>query len=108
DVLDHALDALARERLAVDLESGAVRLRLAQELTRRVERGLARALRTANTRDLGLVLRAAPVVEDLAVDDDVDAVRAQVVRMRDRKAWRHRRPLEAELAASAKSELQLV
>ena len=32
DVLDHALQPLAGERLAVDLEAGAVRLSAAQQL----------------------------------------------------------------------------
>ena len=74
--LDHALDPFGGQRLAVDLEACAVRLRAAKELTCRVERRFARLLGVADATELGLVLRTPAVVEEVAVDGQFDAVRA--------------------------------
>ncbi len=49
------------------------------ELARGVHRRLGGALRAAHAGELGLGLHAAAVVEELAVDRQLDAVRAQVV-----------------------------
>ena len=106
DVFDHALQTLAGQRPAVDLEAGAVRLRAPQQLARRVERRLARFLRVANPAQLGLVLRAAAVVEEVALDDELDPVRTQMVCMSDRKALRDGGALDPELAAGANSQLE--
>src|SRR5207248_11803757 len=78
DALYRHLEPLARERLAVEHER-AVHRCVAEHLPRDVERGLARALRAAEAGDLGGVLAAAAALEQLAVDADCDAVRAQVI-----------------------------
>ena len=103
--LDHLFQPLGRQRLPVDLEA-VRRLRTTQEAARRVERGLARLLRIANPAQLRLVLRAPPVVEELALDDELDAVRAQVVGKPEWKRRRHRRALDPELPHGAQRELE--
>src|SRR6185437_9331509 len=68
---------------------------------------LARALGPANAFDLGRVLRPAAVVEQIPVDRELDAVRAQMVGETQRKRRRHARVLDAQLTASAHSDLEL-
>src|SRR5207253_3918749 len=99
DGLDHALDALTGERLPVDLEPAAVRLCPPEELAGRVESGLAGALRVPDPAELGLVLRAAAVVEEIALDDDLDSVRAQVISVADGEGRGYDCTLDPELAA---------
>ena len=107
DVLDRTLDPFGRERPTVDLEAGAVRLGTPQQVARDVERGLACLLRLADPSQLCLVLRAAAIVEEVAVDNDLDPVGAQVICMSERERRRNRGPLDPELAAGAYNQLEL-
>src|SRR5206468_9191440 len=71
------------------------------------ESGLARALGLPDASELGLVLRAAAIVEQVAVDDHIDAVRAQVVRMTDGEGRRHGHLLDPQLATGSQRDLEL-
>jgi hypothetical protein len=107
DVLDRALDPLGRERLAVDLEAGTVRLGAPQQVARDVQRRFASLLRLADPAQLRGGFCAAPVLEQVAVDHDFDPVRAQVIGVGDRERRRHRRHGDPELAAGTQRELEL-
>jgi len=63
-------------------------------------------LRVAYPAQLGLVLRAAAVGEEVAVDDELDPVCTEMVRMPDRKALGDSRALDTEVAAGSDGELE--
>ena len=104
DVLDRALEPLARQRLAVDLEP-AVLARAAQELARGVEPGLARLLCAADPGQLGLALGTPPPVEHLPVDGELELVAAQEIGETQGEAGGHHGLRDSELAAAAQDEL---
>jgi hypothetical protein len=79
DVADRQLDALARQRLAVQHQHVAARLRPSQQIARGVHRSLGRPLRPPNACQLGRVLHAPAGGERLAVGDELEAFGAQKV-----------------------------
>ena len=102
---DRRLDALARQRLAVELQALAVRSRLAEQLARRAHRGLGRGLCATDAGELGSGLDAAAAVEALAVGRQLHARRAQPVGEDHREAPRDDRLLDPEAAHRANGDL---
>ena len=73
---DRDLDALYRQRLAVQHEAAVPRLGGAEHVRDHVHPRLGRLLRAPDARDLGLVLGAAALVEELLVGAQLDSVLA--------------------------------
>ena len=69
-------------------EAGAVLLGAAQEVARSVHPGLGGTLGAAHAGELRLRLHAAPVVEEVAVDGQLDAAGAQLVGEPERERLR--------------------
>ena len=101
DVADRLLDALAGQRLAVELEHVARGVRAAQKIPCHIHRRLGRALSAADPLQLGRVLHPPAPRELLAVDGQLETCRAQVVGELDGKARRDDRGLDADRAAGA-------
>ena len=106
DPLDRELDPLARQRLAVEHER-PVRVGVSQHVASDVEGRLARPLCAPEAVDLRRGLAAAPVLEQLAVDADLDPVRAEMVGELEREARRHDRVADSELRARPRVHLEL-
>ena len=104
--LGRGLDALARERLAVDDEGAVADLRAPQQLAARAHRGPRGLLGAPDALQLGLVLRAAAVDEKVAVGTHLDAVLAQRVRQLQPERVRHDRLRHAELLRRPQHGLQ--
>src|SRR4029077_14690494 len=71
-----------------------------------IERRLAHFLHIANPAELGLVLSAAAIVEEVAVNDELDSVRAEMVRMPDREALGDGGALDLEPSAGSDGQLE--
>jgi len=73
-VLDRELHALGRQLLAIDDERAVRLIGAAEEVAGGVHSGFRGALGSANPGELGLVLRAPSLVEELPVGRQLDAV----------------------------------
>src|SRR5262249_22634924 len=102
---DRALDQLDRERSAVDLEAVSVRLRPAPDVARRTHAGLGRLLRAAHAGQLGPALRAAAVVEVVAVGRQLDPFGAEDVSNPEWERLRDDRRRDAEPGDGTNEEL---
>src|SRR4029450_3277642 len=103
--LDPLLQQLPRERLPVDRKPAVRRLRAAQQLARYRDAGLRRLLRATDPREFVRALRAAPVVEELLVDAQLDAVGTQRIRDPDREPQGNDGLRDAEAAHDPHSDL---
>ena len=83
------LDSLDGERRAVDDESVAVSRGTPKQLPRLVHPGLGSPLRPPDPVELGGRLDPAPLVEELSVDRDLDALDTQPVSEPERERLRH-------------------
>src|ERR671910_1232856 len=106
DVGDPRLDELAGQRLSVDGQLTVGRLGAAEEVARGVHRRFGPSLRLADPGDLGLVLRAATLVEERAVRSDLHAVLAQRVGQLGRERVRDDRVLDVEPFDGLDDQLQ--
>src|SRR6185436_7902209 len=91
-----ALELLARQVAA-----------LLQPVADGPHRTLGTRLRTANAGELRFVLDPSPLVEDVAVRLERDAVRAQEIGLLERECARSDRALEPDLLAGAEDDLAL-
>ena len=103
--LDPLLQQLAGERLAVHRETAVRALGAAQQLARDRDARLRRLLGAANAGELVRALRPSPVVEELLVDGQLDAVRPQRVRDPEREAPGDDRLRDTEPAHDAHRDL---
>ena len=102
---DRDLDALYRQRLAVEHEPAVARLGGAEHVRDHVHPRLGRLLRAPDPGDLGLVLGTPALVEQLFVGAQLDSVLAQEVGEIDGKPVWHGRVRDAQIAAGAQQEL---
>ena len=102
---DRRLDPLDRQRLAVDLEAVPVRDRMPQQVARGVHPRLGGPLRAPDAGQLGVRLHPPAIVEEVAVDRQLDAVGAQPVGEPERERLRHDGARHAEALDRARRDL---
>src|SRR5579864_7346716 len=107
DLLHLRLDRFARERLALVPEhTVGAGLGIAQHRACNVERGVACALRAAEPSDLARVLVPSAILEELAVDPNLDTVGAEMIGELEREPRGDHGARHADLLQRARVDLE--